>query len=449
MPKESKMRIFIATVCKWVIKNTYLSAICISILLGSSLGISKEYDLKSLQLEAIQNNFQVSSLKNKIEIEIINSEIESLERYLPKMGLTVGYVHRSKRLSSPPDEIAYLYLNYNIFNGFKDKYNQEVSDLNIKKQRIGLSYEIRRIKKEVEKKYYEVLSTLSLIKIETSYLNQIAKTSTLAQKLFAAGTVPKSDFLAMEILTEDLKAKVWRLNQRLSQDKIELARIIGLQNDDPISVSGSVPSIYLTTQIDQEKILKKLKINSDPLKQSELDRTISQKRMLRSKYKWLPRIDIESKYGRLAEDYEKDNDVKNEVSILLTFDFFSGLQSFWEKRQRLLELENTDNSLNLIFNDMRYQLKQKIVSLESLQNKMDLILNQNIRIEKFYESLLIEYKKGIKSLGDLSDAQEKVFESLVRKEEINLQMLNIKIDIELLTGENIENFKLAKEVKND
>lgn len=448
MSRLSKMRILTSVAFKRV-KNIIINLFCILFLFGSILAYAKEYDLKALQKEAIKNNYQVSTLKNKIEIEIFKEELESLEKNLPKMGLTVGYVHRSKRLSSSPDEIAYLYLNYNIFNGFKDKYSQEIINLNIKKQRMGLSFEIKRIKKEVEKKYYKILSLANKIKIEKIHIKEVKKKSLLAEKLFAAGTLSKSDFLAIEILSADLKSNLQELIQNQSQVKIELANKIGLQNNSSISLTGSIPNIYLTSDINQKKLLEKLRVKNNSMKLSEIDRAMSQKRILLAKYKWLPKIDIESKYGRLAEDYEEHNDPKNEVSILLTFDFFSGLQSYWDRKKRLLELDIADNDLNLMFNDLRFQLKKKIISMESLQSKMDLIVSQSIRIEKFYESLEIEYKKGIKSLGELSEASEKLFESLHRKEDIKLQMLNLKLDIELLTGENIENYKLAKEVDND
>lgn len=385
----------------------------------------EEAEQNSLEIKQTEEN--LNSLKSKL-----NSQYGRLS---PKLSVEGG--PQSTKYDDEKSNATALYgkAEWNLYNGGSDKAVMDLSKSEIEIQEKRLKSLKNKVRKEVSKIYFELQFILESVSLKQKALELNSQQMKIAKAKNSSGFTTSSDVLEFDLRDSTLQSDLVLLNQQLDQKSRELDVLLSRKNQTaPEIVKGHL--IRESFSLNREELLAKIQENNDQilLSKIELQQAETEKRQAKSQF--LPKLDLEARYGRLANDEKVFND-KDNYSVMLKFNvpLFSGFEDYNSVKSTSAKVASSQIAIDQKSISLSAELDLSLAEIKALNARLDLEEKNLERSEKYYKLTLDEYRRGVKNSPDMVGASERLLEARIRNLEYRRDLMLAKAKIQELTGE--------------
>lgn len=399
---------------------------------GSSLVLAHHPNEGSLTLtqlmaEAEANNLEIKESEKKLES--LKKELTSLEgRFLPQISLEGGILTSKLDDEKVSGSAVYGKTEWNIYRGGVDKIaidkGQEKLWLEEKKVKL-LKVKIHR---EVAVVYYELLFLYETQDLKEKALELNQEQMKLAQRKRSSGFTSETDVIEFDLREAELKSDLKMISQQIMEKTRELAIVLSRKESAPILIKGHLERESWNPE--RKKLLEQLRESNLDLIVASTELKLSQLDVKQEEAEFLPKLDLEAKYGKLASE-EKVYAENNNYSVMLKLNIplFSGLETL-----------NRTKSAKSLQQGQVIALERKYISLKSdFENILDLFFTITERLaleeknlnksESYYKLTLEEYRRGVKNSPDMVGASKRLLEVRIRNLEYRRDYYLTKLKI--------------------
>lgn len=384
--------------------------------------------------EAEKNNFEIK--QNEENLSALKAKLNSqYGQFAPKISVEGG--PQSTKFDEEKSNATALYgkAEWNLYNGGSDKSLIDLSVIEIKIQEKRLKSLKNKIKNEISKIYFELQFTLESLALKQKALELNAQQMKIAKAKNRSGFTTSSDVLEFDLRDSTLQSDLVLLNQQLDQKSRELDVLLSRKNRSASeTVKGHL--VRENFNFNRDELLAKIQDGNDQilLSKIELQQVETEKRLAKSQF--LPRLSLDARYGKLAND-EKVFQDNNNYSVMLKFNIplFSGLSDLNSVKSANAKVAASQSDLNQKNISLAASLDSILVEIQALNTRLDLEEKNLARSEKYYKLTLDEYRRGIKNSPDMVGASERLLEARIRNLEYRRDLMLAKAKIQELTGE--------------
>lgn len=381
--------------------------------------------------------------KNSLEIKQTEENLNSLKsklssqygRLSPKISVESG--SQSTKFDDEKFNATSLYgkAEWNLYNGGSDKALMDLSKSEIEIQEKRLKSLKNKVKKEVSKIYFELQFILESISLKQKALELNSQQMKIAKAKKSSGFTTSSDVLEFDLRDSTLQSDLVLLNQQLEQKLGELNVILSRRNHEPQeAVKGHL--IRETYNLNRDELLAKIQDGNDQLLLSKIELQQAEAEKRQSKSQFLPKLDLEARYGKLANE-EKVFDEKNNYSVVLKFNLplFSGFEDYNAVKSANAKTVASQIAVDQKNISLAAELDFLLAEIKALNVRLDLEEKNLERSEKYYKLTLDEYRRGIKNSPDMVGASERLLDARIRNLEYRRDLMLARAKIQELTGE--------------
>lgn len=385
----------------------------------------EEAEQNSLEIKEAEEN--LNSLKAKL-----NSQYGRLS---PKFSLEGG--PQSAKLDDEKSTATALYAKaeWNLYNGGLDKSLIDLSKSEIEIQQKHLQFLKNRLKSEVSKIYFELQFILESISLKKQALDLNSQQMKIAKAKNNSGLTTSSDVLEFDLRDSTLQSDLVLLNQQLDKKYVDLNVLLSRRHhESQEAVKGHL--IREEISINRDQYLDKMLKNNDQILISkiELQKVETEKNQVKSQF--LPKLDLEARYGKLANDEKVFNDKGNySVMLKLNLPLFSGFEDDNSAKSISAKAAASQLSIDQKSISLSAELDATLAEIKALNSRLDLEEKNLERSEKYYKLTLDEYKRGVKNSPDMVGASERLLDARIRNLEYRRDLMLAKAKIQELTGE--------------
>ena len=395
--------------------------------------------LSELLTEAYANSLQIKEAEKSLASISIRSK-QALSPYLPEVSLEGGYQMNRLSDESTKGSFGYAQGKINLYRGGKDRARKE-----IKEREVELAeFKVRKLKSKVERtvsrQYYELLYLQESIALKTEAINSNKSQVEMAKKKKVAGFTSQADVLEFEFREATLKSDLNLLMQNESILELELRQILGRNSENKIRVSGHLKREIVKGSIDQ--FTAKAINENETLGElnSNLKTAGLEKDAIFSNY--LPQLNLEGKYGRLAtEERVLSGDNNYQLMLKLSVPLFSGLDTRYGSQAQTHEISKLEISKLRVEQEIRTEIQSALTKFQSINERLDLEEKNIERSKQYYEITQAEYRRGVKNSPDLAGAAERLFDARIRnleyRKEVYFSILDLAETLGVTGGEII------------
>ena len=396
--------------------------------------------LEMLVQEALAHNPEIQEVaQNKTAAKYLEKAEKGA--YLPEVSIEGGPLSNRYDSEKSSGTTVYGKAGFNLYKGGKDSANIEKARLRVTlsdKQALSTA---ARIERDVARVYYEMLFLLESISIKEKALQMNDDQMKLAKLKNTSGFTSSADVIEFELRGATLSSELKRLNLEIEEKSRELSLLLGMSEPTTkLAVKG-----HLTRgTIDREKtaILNEVQNANPEVIEARLQRDISIQDRTIAKSSFLPRVDLEGRYGKLADDTRLYNDQNNyAVMMRVNVPIFSGLSTVNQVGAERARVESQETALTRKRLAATAAVDGLFAQLGSILERLDLEEKNLSRSEEYYKITMGEYRRGVKNSPDMVGAAEKLLDSKIRNLEYRKDFYLAKLKLLGLAGMGVE--KLA------
>lgn len=385
----------------------------------------EEAEQNSLEIKQTEEN--LNSLKSKL-----NSQYGRLS---PKLSVEGG--PQSTKYDDEKSNATALYgkAEWNLYNGGSDKAVMDLSKSEIEIQEKRLKSLKNKVKKEVSKIYYELQFILESISLKQKALELNSQQMKIAKAKNSSGFTTSSDVLEFDLRDSTLQSDLVLLNQQLDQKSRDLDVLLSRKNQTaPEIVKGHL--VRETFTLNRDELLSKIQDNNDQLLLSKIELQLAETEKRQAKSQFLPKLDLEARYGKLANDEKVFND-KDNYSVMLKFNvpLFSGFEDYNSVKSVSAKVASSQMAIDQKSISLNTELDSSLAEIKALNARLDLEEKNLERSEKYYKLTLDEYRRGVKNSPDMVGASERLLEARIRNLEYRRDLMLARAKIQELTGD--------------
>jgi len=337
--------------------------------------------------------------------------------FLPEVSLHAGqesFTILSNRDYSQPFFGASLSLN--LFNGGRDLISERIFKSEFEQGKANQLVNVAHQLEAARKTFWEAVYLKVMIEEMASGLKTIQANRNSALKRIKSGVATQSDRFEFDIkeseIQQDIKKSELELSRVLGQLKIHLGMdsAVDLKITEDLDHDHNWKNFMKHSEEDHDYLLKPLELES---KSFELKKNLAQ-------LKWMPKLDAyalwlqntqRSEYD-LSSASDREQTVLGVRAIWTLSDFVSGRA---QKNEMTHRLRANELQLNYQKRELENEIHMEIKELDLL-DEMVHTANENIeRLTKFFKMISEEYRRGVKTSGDMLSASEKLIDSKIRR----------------------------------
>ncbi len=382
--------------------NKFLkTAISLGFLVTSSYALNineaVEIAIKNNQ-DLVNKNIEVSQSLDKKSI--------ATSSFLPKLDVSYGYSSSDKLFNTIYNDTATLStkISYNLFNGFKDKANFDIADLNSK----ATQYYFESLKFDtilnVKKAYVNYLNTLNTKETLQVQYELFKKQYDDSKAKYEQGLLAKNDLLQVQVNMSNALQNFTSAKANVDIAKFELSNILGgydlsAQNIEELSIEDLASFDTTNKSIENRSELKALDLSKISLEKNN--------QILNGSF--LPRVDGSFSHNNYYENspfgkYDSGVDGQSIASVSLTWNLFNGNSDNTQKiinKKEIVKLNNeitkTKLALNLQLQSAKSNYEVASVNHETAKLSLE-------QAKENYNIVKSRFDEGVSSSTDLIDA---------------------------------------------
>jgi outer membrane protein len=393
---------------KWMFTGVFL----VSLLLGLGPRASAQ-SLLDLQNEAVANRrlitkYQAEARKGALDIRIARSG------YLP--SLDTRYVANSLNaatvMATKENSQFTAALSYNIFAGFRDRYNVESAKLVEKSLLFQLQTAVQDLGLQVASLYIDIYGKDHALKVADDEVRLLEKRYEDTQSRFRVGLIRKNDLLKIKV---DLDDAVQR-RERARTDLEKSVNSLALQTESPINAKAlsfaelkdlpiiGKPEAYRSRMLKKRSEIRTLEMLLDARKnQVEV-----------AKAAYYPKVDLSASYTRFGDDYVLGDPTtagnpyiykeQSQLSLMVSMNLFDGRRKYDTVRKARLDVRQTQADLHELKQSMNTDLDNVLLDVAVARKNLTVAENSIAQADENLRVTDLSYKEGVETATNVLDA---------------------------------------------
>ena len=345
----------------------------------------------------------VTSLeKSKEDITLAKSP------YYPSVDVayTVNTLDEATPFEEDQNSTIYGAVSYNLFAGFRDKYNIESAELFKAVQEYGLEGIQQDLQLTVALAYLSVYERLANKKVAQSAFETLGKVYRDGESRYEVGLIGKNELLKFRVDYDNADITLKAAEAGLKKSINVLSRQVGSRlefGDLDFAEFKELPPL-----MDKDAYTKTMLETRSEIKALESLIGVSEAQVERDKSDYYPKVDLVGSYGFYDDDFISGsgqyNDDELRAQVVFSMNLFRGFStqsnvtksklSARSGRYELEELKDSfTNDLDNLFIDFEVSLENVNVAARSIEQA-----EENLRITQ------LKYDEGLQRESDLLDA---------------------------------------------
>lgn len=392
-------------------------------------------NLERAKLFAIDHNYEVIALRR--ELDGTDAKIQKAQSpFFPKLSLTGGADTYSFPGGAFNGTVGYLQGDYNLFNGFADRRQLKIENLERDKASIRLTRAEFRVGLEVERQFHLFLYKKEAIALKEDALKLNEVQQKMAKQKRSAGLSSDSDILEFDLRESLLQSDLQSLRQELEESRTNLKKLLGEEIGSQIEPVGALQHQHVTEKL-MDLVLRMRKDNEAVLV-AEKEMSVADAQASLWLSRWLPKLDVQGKVGYLPYDLRQGpQGTAAAVGIYARWDFFSGFETLAERKEAIAGQLRAEARMKEAILSAITQMEIAYRKIVTIQDRVDLEAKNLNRAKRFYDSIQSEYRRGVKNSNDLRIAAEMLFEAKLRRNSFKYEFLNQRIELEKALGSSV------------
>ncbi len=337
--------------------------------------------------------------------------------FLPKASIFAAQEHFQYAGESFQDQPYYgAKLEINLYNGGRDRVRSDIANVQHAQQQSKLKIIKFRQLEDARKTMWRALYLKELIGQYENAQKLIARNRKSALKRIRSGVSTRSDQYEFEIKSSELSQDIQTARLALEKEKGRLKVLLGIEPHTTIRLVEEFSHDHNWRQYiahsekDHDYLLEP--------KQWEV-----QKASLNSELgakQWLPKLDVYAWWQQFnrRQDFDRVQSSQRQLTNLglqMKWDFADFIAGNVQSRAEKSLAEANKLKLNFQKREIENELHLELRELELLDGMVH-VADENVqRSEKFFQLITDEYKRGVKTSGDMLMATEKLVASKTRK----------------------------------
>lgn len=381
-----------------------LNFIVIFLLLTNAANAANLLELQQMALDnrKVIAKYEANLEKSKKDLTIARSG------YYPSFDVsyTINSLDENTTFENKENSVAYGAVTWNLFSGFKDKYNVRSASLLSKAEAHKLKGIRQDIQLNVALRYLSIFDRRANLQVAQDSHDTLVKVYEDAENRFEVGLIDKNDLLKFKV---DLDNAVITLKKAQAEQTKSLQL---LQRE----IEATVPFEELTfTEFDQQPLLK----DYDSL-ESEMIENRSEIKVLqetaeaaemqeKAEYAgYYPSVDITSSYRKYDDDYINSSgdsyDEELRAQLVMSLNLFDGFEKYSRSSKAKLEIKTIQYDLEELKSDLKTELKNLLSDYEVSLDSAAVAENNIKQAEENLRITRLKYKEGLETEADLLDS---------------------------------------------
>lgn len=389
--------------------------------------------LEDLYREATANNLEIGEASSRLKRTQFSGK-SAFGSFLPELSLEGGPMRTRLDEEKHSGTAVYGKVEWNLYRGGIDGAKRSKAELEVEFAGRQLEVTKARVLREVAAAYYELLFLNESLALKEKALSLNAEQAKLARVKRASGFTSEADVIEFELREATLRSDLKQLMQEREERSRELSVLLGRKNDSSlIAVKGHL--IREARAPREGAVLEALAAMNPAVREASfaLQQRQSDSKIARAGF--LPSLNLEAKYGRLANEekiFRKDNN----YSFFLTFNLplFSGFSTYNDYQASLSAVAESDIQLQRNQLAASASASKLFSRLKSARERLDLEEKTLARSEEYYKITVGEYRRGVKNSPDMVGATERLFDARLRNLQYRKDFNLTRLEIEGLAG---------------
>lgn len=362
--------------------------------------------LEELQKRAIENRKVIDKYKQNIQMAKHDVNVAK-SGYHPSIDVVYTTEFIKQRYISMRKQGFTGSISYNLFAGFRDKYNIESTEYILDSKELEAQSIVQDIKKNVALYYTDIYSKKSVIKVSQKKYEALIQLYSDSKKKFEVGILNRSDLLSIKVEQDNAYIDLKRAQASLQMSLNELSRATNSHLElkeldfDPFS---SIPKIE---HIEKNVILMFTKRSDIKMLKKLIEASKSQINIANSFY--YPSVNIAGTYNRYDDNFINGNgnrfqDDEVRVQLSVSYNLYDGRAKDAKKaKAKAYEYSLRDDLMDLEAT-LGKELKNIYLEYEVSKSNIDVTITgielaeENLRIAK------LSAEEGLTTTSDLLEA---------------------------------------------
>lgn len=392
------------------------------------------FGLDDLVREALAQNQELKA--SSYQLDAAKKEVKATRgAFFPEVSLQGG--PRSTKFDDEKNSDTALYGNveWNLYRGGRDQAALDVKNIEVELLEKQVTQSKNSLAREVARAYYEALFLLESFHLKEKALVLNDDQMKLARRKNQSGFTSSADVIEFELREATIKSDLKRILQEKSDKFRELSVLLGREgNASDITLRGHLKKD--TYQPDRKKVLSELATSNPELALTQVEQQIAKKEKDIAKAGFLPEVDVEGRFGKIASDErvfsERDN---YSVFLKVKVPIFSGLSTSSEFGAAAARSQQKEARFSQKALSVKAAAEGLLSQLDSIRERLELEEKTLQRSEDYYKITLGEYRRGVKNSPDMVGAAERLLEARIRNLEYRRDFQLTRLQILGLSGQ--------------
>ena len=390
--------------------------------------------LDQLIREASDNNFELKAEKKKLE-SALSSESGSRSAFMPEVSIETGQLetkYSSDRNSGTP---LFGKIEWNLYRGGKDQSRTQTRSIETDLARKQVEIVRAKIERDVARSYYEQLLILEAISLKEKALEMNREQIKLAKAKNRSGFTSSADVIEFDLREATLRSDLKKLEQDRNDQSRKLSVLLGRnQSSGVLLVKGHLTRIK--PNINSDNFLGRISNHNPEILESRAQTQIARQEHDLARAGYLPQIDLEGKFGKLANEERVFQETNGYSAFLkVKIPIFSGMSTVNERAATAARIAEREAALSQKQNLALAEAASLLSKISTIQERLSLEESNLVRSEEYYKITVGEYRRGVKNSPDMVGASERLIEARIRNLELRKELMTTYLDVLSLVGQ--------------
>lgn len=370
----------------------------------------------------------------KADKEAAEAKLDSTKAaFSPKFGVEGRYETFESIVEKKNGGTANAYVEWNIFNGFRDQSNKQILEFDLK--------QTENVLKRAEMNYrWRLLAlysrTQALQKIIEAYKstileNQIFLTGVKVRK--KAGLVSDSELLEFDLYDNKLKLELIEYESEFALSLGELKSHTGIPEFGPFNTELKPKELKIVAS-DLDSLLAG---ETSQLQDLTFQVTKSEKELESVGSGYYPTLDLRATNGSQGLR-EAVKNPETTVALTAKWELFSGFETSAQRRVALSKVSQSQAKLAVEKTHLKSEADQLIKKIGNILSRLSLEDDNRTKTEKYVKAVAEEYRRGVKNSADLKNAAEVLLQSNVKVYELKSEYYKARSELQTILGIQLE-----------
>lgn len=388
---------------------------------------------EDLSREAIAHNLEIREASSRLD-GAQSSRKAALGSFLPEVSLEGGPLRTKFDTEKHSGTAIYGKADWNLFRGGIDKarVSQARFEENLSERK--LEWTKAKVLRDVAAAFYDLQFLHESLALKEKAISLNSEQAKLARVKRSSGFTSEADVIEFELREATLRSDIKQLELEKEERSRELAVLLGRKDTSvPIAVKGH---LVRDGKLPNEHRLHTAIASGNPESQEASVSVHSRQADIAvARAGYLPSVNLEAKYGRLANE-EKVFLNGNNYSFLLKFNLplFSGFSTYNIHQAAVSAAAESEIVLQRSQLSASAAASKLLSRLRSIRDRLDLEEKTLARSEEYYKITVGEYRRGVKNSPDMVGATERLIDARLRNLQYRKDFNLARLEIEGLAG---------------